>query len=175
MKWAARNVLMAGSKEVINAPLCSSNDACYGLASSTIQNDEKLWNQYCSNCKEACSNVDFTIKTSVSTAPVQERFLELKAKIERLPVPLPKNWLTEWENHIQKNYVMIEIVLETTRVDIFEQNPSISPVDLISNIGGHTGLWIGISFLSLLELVEMVYRLIDLTIRRYRNKNNTHL
>ncbi|CAF4410788.1 unnamed protein product, partial [Adineta steineri] len=29
-----------------------------------------------------------------------------------------------------------------------------------SNVGGQTGLWIGISFLSLMELAEMIYRLI---------------
>jgi hypothetical protein len=33
-------------------------------------------------------------------------------------------------------------------------------VDLLSNVGGQTGLWIGVSFLALMELVEMLYRLV---------------
>jgi hypothetical protein len=33
-------------------------------------------------------------------------------------------------------------------------------VDVLSNVGGQTGLWIGVSFLSIMELAEMLYRLI---------------
>ncbi|CAF4364384.1 unnamed protein product, partial [Rotaria sordida] len=36
---------------------------------------------------------------------------------------------------------------------------SISGIDVLSNVGGHTGLWIGVSFLSIMEFVEMIYRL----------------
>ena len=43
---------------------------------------------------------------------------------------------------------------------MFSQQATTSPVDVISDVGGQTGLWIGISFLSLFEVVEMLYRLI---------------
>ncbi|CAF3987504.1 unnamed protein product, partial [Rotaria sp. Silwood1] len=61
---------------------------------------------------------------------------------------------------IQNNYVAVDVVCETNRVEAYTQDASISSVDLLSNVGGHTGLWIGISFLSIMELVEMLYRLI---------------
>lgn len=61
---------------------------------------------------------------------------------------------------MQNNYIAVNIVCETTRVETYTEAASISPVDLLSNIGGQTGLWIGISFLSLMELIEMLYRLV---------------
>ena len=79
---------------------------------------------------------------------------------------------------IENNYVGLEIVAESARIEKYEQEASMSRVDLVSNIGGNTGLWIGISFLSLMEVVEMLYRLcrsqmyrISEKIKSFRKKN----
>ena len=44
-------------------------------------------------------------------------------------------------------------------IENLTQQPSMTAVDVISNVGGQTGLWIGISFLSIMEIVEMLFRL----------------
>ena len=51
------------------------------------------------------------------------------------------------------------MVCESLLVENLTQQPSMTGVDVISNVGGQTGLWIGISFLSIMEIVEMLYRL----------------
>jgi hypothetical protein len=38
---------------------------------------------------------------------------------------------------------------------------ALSDEQFTSNIGGQTSLWIGMSFLSMMELAEMLYRLIQ--------------
>jgi hypothetical protein len=48
-------------------------------------------------------------------------------------------------------------------------------VDVLSNVGGQTGLWIGVSFLSIMELAEMLYRLVRYqyhAIRRIHHRTN---
>jgi hypothetical protein len=70
---------------------------------------------------------------------------------------------------IRANYISLEVVCETTRTEIYSQQASVSAVDLLSNIGGQTGLWIGMSFLSLLEFVEMVYRLLRVRCHHLQN------
>ena len=71
---------------------------------------------------------------------------------------------------IQENYVELKVHCESLLVEHYNQTPSITPVDVLSSIGGHTGLWIGISFLSLMELVEVAYRLIRTQFHLLRRK-----
>lgn len=85
---------------------------------------------------------------------------DIKYFVEHSGIPTPTNWNETWMTEIQNNYVSVDIVCETARVEVYREDPSISSVDLISNIGGNTGLWIGISFLSIMEFVEMLYRII---------------
>ena len=61
---------------------------------------------------------------------------------------------------MQKNFVELTVHCESLVVEHDNQTASIKWVDVVSNIGGQTGLWIGTSFLSLMELVEMACRLI---------------
>jgi hypothetical protein len=42
------------------------------------------------------------------------------------------------------------------------EKPSFTFVDLISNVGGTFGLFIGISLLSFLEIVEIIYELLSI-------------
>ncbi len=48
-------------------------------------------------------------------------------------------------SEIENNYIAVHFVCEPTRVEAYTEDASISGVDLLSNVGGHTGLWIGIS------------------------------
>ncbi|CAF3136211.1 unnamed protein product [Rotaria sp. Silwood2] len=54
----------------------------------------------------------------------------------------------------------MEVICQSTEVENYIQEASIHSFDIISNVGGHTRLWIGISFLSIMEFIEMLYRLI---------------
>jgi hypothetical protein len=64
----------------------------------------------------------------------------------------------------------MSVISETTRIDSYTQQATISAVDVISNVGGQTGLWIGMSFLSLMEVAEMLFRLIRHQYYRIRYK-----
>ena len=46
--------------------------------------------------------------------------------------------------------------LESTRVDKLLDKPSITPESLIGTLGGTLNLWIGISILTLFELLELM-------------------
>lgn len=85
---------------------------------------------------------------------------EIKAFVENSPIPLPSDWSTAWRTYIQVNYLALSVVRETNVIENYTQTAQFGLVDVLSNIGGQTGLWIGISFLSLVEFIEMLYRLI---------------
>lgn len=110
---------------------------------------------------------------------MESELTSVKSFVESSNISRSGNWSETWRTDIPANYVSLEVVCETTRTEIYTQQASVSAVDLLSNVGGQTGLWIGISFLSLLEIVEMLYRLgrsryhrLATTIReRLRRKN----
>ncbi len=151
---------MPGTDTIIEAFLCNISDPCYTNATIQITNSDTLWNQFCSDCSEACSTIDFTITTSSLSAPSMTQIFSTKAFVENSGIPLASNWSETWMSDIANNYVAVDIICETTQVESYTESASMGGVDLLSNIGGQTGLWIGISFLSMMEIVEMGYRLI---------------
>ena len=146
------------------------NDVCFINATLHLSESDSLWEQYCSECKPACSTVDFTITASSVPAPSFFYANLVKAFVENSSVPLPTNWTTDWEAEIQRNYVSLEVVCQSNMLENYTEEASLSAVDVLSNVGGHTGLWIGISFLSIMEFVEMLYRLLRHEIRIFHRK-----
>jgi hypothetical protein len=86
---------------------------------------------------------------------------------------LAANWSTTWGQQIHANYLQVSVIRETIIVENYTQIATIQLVDLLSNIGGQTSLWIGMSFLSMMELIEMFYRLIRHQYRAIRRIRQT--
>jgi hypothetical protein len=159
-QWTARSIVIPGTDQIIVAPLCNITDECYTNATSRITNSDSIWNEYCSGCSEACATVDFTVTPSSVAAPSMFYMDRYKSFVENSGIGLPVNWSTTWQTQFANNYISVDVVCETTRVETYTDDASIGAVDLLSNVGGQTGLWIGISFLSMMELIEVLYRLI---------------
>ncbi|CAF1172232.1 unnamed protein product [Didymodactylos carnosus] len=175
--WNVRSVVLPGTNNLITAPLCSPNDICYSQASITITSNETLINQYCSLCSTECFQRIFIAVPSAFKSPrmwVKNRirqFVEERSNISvtSRPIALPADWSTKWSDYIDNNYVAVQVVRGSFTVDFYAQSATLSWVDLLSNVGGQTGLWIGMSFLSLFELLETFYRLIR---RQFHNQNS---
>jgi hypothetical protein len=158
-EWSARSVVLPGTNTVIEAPICNVTNTCFSTATIRLLNSTSLWNEFCSNCTQECSTVDFRVTPSSFAAPSLPFASVTKSFVESVNVPLPTDWTTNWLLEIQNNYVSFEVVCDSTQVENYTQDAAISTVDLISNVGGQTGLWIGISFLSMMEFIEMLYRI----------------
>jgi hypothetical protein len=101
----------------------------------------------------------FGLTLSSMTAPADWMLSGIRAFVENSSIPLPSDWSKNWQTHVRSNYIAIDVVRESLQLDKLAQQASLSGVDVLANVGGHSGLWIGISFLSLMELTEMLYRL----------------
>jgi hypothetical protein len=160
IEWSAGFVVLPGTNTAIQALICNVTNTCYLTASVRFSNSTSLWNEFCSSCTQECSTVDFLVTPSSFAAPSLPFADITKLFVESVNVPLPTNWTTNWLLEIQNNYVSFQVVCDSTQVENYTQDAAIGAVDLISNVGGQTGLWIGMSFLSIMELIEMVYRLL---------------
>ncbi|CAF1400968.1 unnamed protein product [Adineta steineri] len=159
-RWNNRLVVLPNTDTPINIQLCDFDNSCYGAAGIEIMNTESIWTTFCPDCTLECSYSEFNIQSTSVLAPPAYMRDGIKQFVESSQVPLPEDWNTSYVSEIQSSFVSLEVAYETTRTEVYSQQPTMAPVDVISNVGGQTGLWIGISFLSLMELAEMIYRLI---------------
>lgn len=160
--WNARSIILPGTNKVILAPVCNNTSSipCYSKAVDKLLNSPSLREKYCSDCSQQCSITDFLVQKSALSSPLEWQMDGIKAFVENSTIALAPDWSTAWRTNIRANYLSVSVVRETTIVENSTQTAKLSVVDLLSNIGGQTGLWIGISFLSFMEFIEMLYRLI---------------
>lgn len=75
---------------------------------------------------------------------------------------------------IHQNLLRLNIYLEDLSVVEFKQMPAYELADLFADIGGTLGLWMGISVLTIMELMELIVRLIMLLFNS-ENKMPDHM
>ena len=160
VEWSARSVILPGTDTIIEAALCNDTDTCYLNATVTLSNTTSIWNQFCGNCTQECSTVSFILTPSSASAPSPQFAYITKGFVESTSVPLPADWATNWPLEVQNNYVSLEVVCQSIQLNNYTEQASVGAVDVIANVGGNTGLWIGMSFLSLIEILETLYRLL---------------
>ncbi|CAF3788252.1 unnamed protein product [Rotaria sordida] len=158
--WNGRKFYVSSMNRVIFAPLCEYDNKCYKEAIGKLLTSSPLMNSYCSECLQECVIKNFIIQTSSLSLPGEWEMEKIKKFVENSTIPKPTNWSRTWQDEIRKNYLTINVVRETSTVENSTQSTTMGVVDLFSNVGGQTGLWIGISLLSIMELIEMLYRLI---------------
>ncbi|CAF0832939.1 unnamed protein product [Rotaria sordida] len=164
-QWNARSIVLPGTNDIIMAPLCNTSNICFKQAVNNFDLTHSIRNRYCSYCLQQCSITNFAVKSSLSIAPPEWLVPDIRAFVENSSVPLPFDWSSRWNEYIRSSYVSIELLAESSLIETYTQMAALNFIDVISNVGGQTGLWIGISFLSLMELIEMFYRLI-----RFQNR-----
>ena len=110
-------------------------------------------------------------KDKVKTNPMQTAFSKLD-EIQKRYAPLAGHGVqynrSDLEDMlrsstlIRQNLLRLNIYLEDLSIVEFTQMPAYELADLFADIGGTLGLWMGISVLTIMELVELVIRLIML-------------
>ena len=57
----------------------------------------------------------------------------------------------------QRNFFSLVVYYEELKYTLITENPSMTIVDLVSNVGGILGVFTGISFLSFIEIFELIF------------------
>ena len=71
---------------------------------------------------------------------------------------------------VKRSYVWLNVYYDETNYELAEESPSQLAVDLMSSIGGTMGLYIGVSFLSFIEIVEAFVIVLMVSVRRAKEK-----
>jgi dimeric dUTPase (all-alpha-NTP-PPase superfamily) len=74
---------------------------------------------------------------------------------------------------VNKHFIVLYIYYKNLNYKFISQNPKTEMFNFISNIGGLLGVFLGISFLSFIEIFEIIYEIIIILISMTRLQNNS--
>jgi hypothetical protein len=161
--WNARTVLLPNGT-VILAPICTVFEPCYLAALNKFMNDLSIIDQQCSHCTSECQLTSFGVQLSsilvsfifnwfdissslklqapaIATQVAINQWLEKNALINSSrTISLPADWSSNSSTYIKQNYVGLQVVLGTFLVNSYTQSATLSWTDVLSNVGGQTGL-----------------------------------
>ncbi|XP_072900743.1 acid-sensing ion channel 4-A-like [Hemitrygon akajei] len=70
------------------------------------------------------------------------------------------------EQNIKENYLVLDIYFEALNYETIEQKKAYDVAGLLGDIGGHMGLFIGASILTILEIIDYLYELLRIRLQR---------
>ena len=74
---------------------------------------------------------------------------------------------------VNKHFIVLYIYYNQLSYKFISQNPKTEMFNFISNIGGLLGVFLGISFLSFIEIFEIIYEIIIILISSNRLQNDS--
>ena len=103
------------------------------------------------DCPIECKRTFYTYSSSYSLFPTR-KYSEYILETDSFKSKYPN--ITTYEE-LKKNIARVEIFFDDMTETVIEESVKTEMSDLISNLGGILGLFLGLSFLSLIEFVEV--------------------
>lgn len=116
-------------------------------------------------CRVSCNQITFSKVVSQAPWPTQahKAVLSTVSKNENLKSLFSSHSL----DYLRKNLVNVRVFYETFNVDVIEETPDYGLTSFLSDIGGITGLYLGMSLISLYELFEFISSVIRFYFHKY--------
>ena len=110
------------------------------------------------HCPLECNTLTYTVSTSFSKFPNYYYYTQL-INNPKIISKFPAGYNITYDD-IQNSVVAFNVFYDDLKYTVITENPSVGIIDLISNMGGILGLFIGVSFLSFVEPIEMIMEII---------------
>jgi hypothetical protein len=153
------------SKDGINTTACASSLqlACLVLFKKSFENN-KLSDECMSNCPLECSSLVYSSSINLATYPTAfySNWLQMQS-----------NFAQKFQNNqtstakIQESVIKINIFYDSMEYTSIKETAAVTIDILLGNIGGVLGLFIGISMLSFIEIIELLLEIIRIV---YNNR-----
>ena len=110
----------------------------------------------CPYCKFECESIKYAYSASFNEYPSEE-YGDFLLRLNKIRA----NNITTFDK-LKRNVLSLNIYYDVLQYKVIEEVPSTDLVTLISGLGGTMGLILGMSFLSVLELVEICLNILFL-------------
>ncbi|CAH1241431.1 ASIC2 [Branchiostoma lanceolatum] len=122
-----------------NVPVCTPKmyECAYGKLLKVTEGD------LCA-CRSPCHNVQYNVK--LSTLKLRPKSV---AEVQRMETDFEMS-----DKEIHDNILVLNVFYESLNYELIQQMPAIETEGLLGDLGGQMGLFLGASFLSLVEIFE---------------------
>ena len=131
--------------------------------------DNQIFRKYLPMCPEECTTTQFQITLSQNSYPSNNEFKNLKSN---------SNLMSKFGNassvnldDLKKSVYMVSIYFEDLKYTMISQQAKTNVMDLVSSIGGSLGLFMGASFLSLIDIIQIIFEVIYIQFDKNRVSN----
>ena len=138
------------------------------LANSFYDFYNNMSNTNTPRCPFECNSVSYEITTFQSDYPSYNEYLTLLNNTELIS-NFPNGNLTSVQEFKQSLYTIYIFFNQLSYTEI-NQQPEIDLWNLISNIGGLFGLFLGLSFLSFVDLIQTLFEVLFILFERTKIK-----
>ena len=140
---------------------------CFELCIQNRTNNLEQSNNYielCSPfCPIECETISYTTYITISDYPsVTRQNTLLKDPVIRKHF---ENITVISSDFLKKSVLSVFVYYSDLKYTLFSESEKMLPFELISSIGGTLGLFIGVSFLSFLEIIEFFYEMCCLVLK----------
>lgn len=137
-----KGAALALNVERKNIKICSANDL------SCIKNLEpEMWKlnyeQSCGYCKQPCDEKRYDYQLTTLRLPSADRFVSIYGD----------GYRNVNDTEIAKNFIQANFYFETMQSTFIDETQLITTLDLITYFGGIIGLFLGMSFVSVIEII----------------------
>lgn len=165
----------------LNLPPCSDSDMkqvkCVEEVYIHVFDDE--FNKECNQlCPLECDKMIFsTVYSQLNQMSVERARLYLINPLigPKINATLSFYSNQSWYEVVTKSVVRFNVFYDSLSLLEVSEKPNFTFVDLISSMGGTFGLFLGISVLSVLELVEFVFEVILVTWNRRKIRQSNRI
>lgn len=147
---------------IFDMPPCENKTVFQQISNFVFSFDQSCFDM----CPYECDSVDYDLSTSSSDFPSFRYYRVINNSFPVIRNTFNDYNITNVTYDLLKNSVLsIFIYYDEIKATILTEAESISMVDLISNIGGTMGLFVGVSVLSFMEIIELFSDLLMVTFK----------
>ena len=139
----------------------TTNIVCFSNANTAFASSSAELLQAC-DCPLECQKHGYTYSISSSEYPSSKAFsspnyMRSFTSLDRFNDKPPVAWIPPYDfNYLKSNASLVRIYFEQMTETVVSEVPKYQVADLVSSLGGTVGLFTGFSFLSLIELLEIL-------------------
>ncbi|KAM7446205.1 ligand-gated sodium channel [Porites harrisoni] len=150
-----------------------SHDVCDGSDVEKIACVNDAYDDYSdgkceNNCRQKCRSEDFKMTVSAANWPSEHSKKHLRDILK-------SDGLGNHSNELNLNFLKLKVYYGQLNFEVLDEEYAYTFARFLSDIGGIMGMWIGISALTCVEVLELMISLCYTVLRKIKGKSVTVL